>query len=102
VTLSRLIVIIIIYLFRRAILTARPEECGVAGLVAVWLALVLSMVAGGQGFVALLAAQTGAVPVLPQGRLSLGCGHNNKGTKYISDLGSTSLFHLRNYATNFS
>lgn len=38
---------------------------------AIWLAFVLSMVAGGQGFVALLAAQTGAVPILPQRRLSL-------------------------------
>jgi len=40
-------------------------------MVAVWLALMLSVAARSQRFVALLAAQTGAVPVLPQGRLSL-------------------------------
>ena len=72
-------------LFRKEILTARPEECGVAGIVAVWFALMLSVAARGQRFVALLATQTGAVPVLPQGRLSLSCGH--KGTKYINYLG---------------
>jgi len=43
-------------LIRRAILTARSEECGVAGLVAVWFALMLSVAARGQRFVALLAA----------------------------------------------
>lgn len=71
--------------------TARPEECGVAGLVAVWFALMLSVATRGQRFVALLAAQTGAVPVLPQGRLSLSeidrflalwaVGHDGWGTK---------------------
>lgn len=65
-------------LLRRAILTARAEECGVAGMVAVWFALMLSVAARGQRFVALLAAQTGAVPVLPQGRLSLSCGHKQR------------------------
>jgi hypothetical protein len=65
-------------LLRRTILTARPEECGVAGMVAVWFALMLSVAARRQRFVAFLAAQTGAVPVLPQGRLSLSCGHKTK------------------------
>lgn len=65
-------------LLRRGILTARPEECVVAGMVAVWFALMLSVAARGQGFVALLTAQTGAVPVLSQGRLSLSCGHKHR------------------------
>lgn len=63
---------------RRAILTARPEERRVARLVAVWLAVMLSVVARDQRLVALLASQTGAVPVLPQGRLSLSCGHKQR------------------------
>jgi hypothetical protein len=61
--------------YRRTILTARPEQSGVARLIAVRLSLVLGVVPRGQGFVALLTAQAGTVPVLPQRRLPLRCGH---------------------------
>ena len=57
-------------------LTLRAEERGVAGLVAVRLAVVLGVAAGRQGLVALLAAQARRVPVLAQGGLALRCDTN--------------------------
>jgi len=62
----------------REILTSRPEECRIAGLIAVWLALVLGVAARGQNFVAFLTTQAGTVPVLPQRRLPLRCGHKQR------------------------
>lgn len=58
---------------RRIQLTAGPEERAVAGLVAVGFALVFGVAARRQRLVALLAAQTRAVPVLAQRRLPLRC-----------------------------
>jgi hypothetical protein len=62
----------------RAILTSRPEECGVAGLVTVRLALVLRVTPGCQRLVALFAAKAGAVPVFTQRCLPLRCGHKDR------------------------
>lgn len=44
------------------------KETSIAWLVAVWLAIMLCVAASGQGLAAPLTAETGPMPVLPQGR----------------------------------